>query len=153
MKNKPITVKLTLRKGDTNTYSIYYRANGKRFRKSLRHGDPNLAEVQRQALQDQLNHDLVAETSIRNKHIRISQLCRLYLRAKTHLEAATVGFTSRAFDKLITAIGGDLLIGNFAAVHAEKYQSWLLNNGCNMTSANSYVKSVRPAFRSVRWTT
>ena len=63
-----------------------------------------------------------------------------------NISPATVKLTRRVFDYL-DKIFGDIDIEDFKLQHVEDFQSWVLKSGREKTTANVYVKTMRPVYR------
>ncbi len=78
--------------------------------------------------------------------IFLSNLPDAYLARKRGIEQATIDLTRRVFRYLVKAIG-DIPLSEFSQRHAESFQTYIIDSGCNGVTANIYVKMARPLFR------
>jgi hypothetical protein len=78
-------------------------------------------------------------------HSTINELREVYLKDNRRIKWSTAQLTDRAFRYLSKAIG-DMELRYMTIEHAEQFQLWLLNR-YSKTSANMYLKIIRPAFR------
>ncbi len=77
--------------------------------------------------------------------VKLDELFSDYLRAKRQLEPATRDMSKRCFWYLIKSVG-NIAANDFAYRHAERFHEDIADSR-SRTTANSYVKMVRPAFR------
>jgi len=77
--------------------------------------------------------------------ITLSGLLEEYLTSTKRLRESTRNLLKRAWDYLIKTVG-DIEMGQFSFKDAERYQTCLIEQGLSRTTANIYVKAVRPVF-------
>ena len=77
--------------------------------------------------------------------IKLSGLLEEYLTSTKRLKESTRDLLQRAWYYLIKAVG-DIEMGQFSFKDAERYQSYIIEQGLNRTTANIYIKAVRPVF-------
>lgn len=76
---------------------------------------------------------------------KLTVLAGEYLQNYRRISWSTVQLTKRSFKLLIKAVG-DIELEYFTVEHAEIFQNWLLDRFAR-TTANIYIKTIRPAFR------
>jgi len=85
------------------------------------------------------------------KEAKMSHTCKLTVLAGEYLQNyrrtswSTRQLTKRSFKLLVKAVG-DIELEYFTVEHAEIFQNWLLDRFAR-TTANIYIKTIRPAFR------
>ena len=78
-------------------------------------------------------------------HRKLTVLAGEYLQNYRRTSWSTRQLTKRSFKLLIKAVG-DIDLEYFTVEHAEIFQNWLLDRFAR-TTANIYLKTIRPAFR------
>lgn len=76
---------------------------------------------------------------------KLTVLAGEYLQNYRRISWSTRQLTKRSFKLLVKAVG-DIDLEYFTVEHAEIYQNWLLDRFAR-TTANIYIKTIRPAFR------
>ena len=77
--------------------------------------------------------------------VKLKTLCEKYLAEHSWLALSTKQVTDRAFRFFVTA-AGNMMIDRVDYRACERYKSWLLKTGRAKTSANIYLRSLRPVF-------
>ena len=77
--------------------------------------------------------------------MELSTLKTEYLTNNLRISWNTQELTRRTFDYMLKSVG-DIDIKYLSTEHAEQYQMWLLKR-YSKTTANIYIKTIRPAFR------
>lgn len=77
--------------------------------------------------------------------VKIKSLAKSYINEQFWLAGSTKETTKRAFDYLALAVG-NLSIDRLNYSHCESYKSWLVKSGRSKTTANIYMRSLRPVF-------